>query len=242
MAVFLKIEVDTNQRISIEEDSLLVFIDETGDDKASDKNYPIFGLGGCALFSQDYDHLIHTPWTIFKRKILGNTEGVLHASDIELDNISQDELNLIGEFFKNGEFKRFGFILTSKTSHGVHINKYQILAKLICKHIIDITNNYKAIRKLYIFFEHSTGGNKSINKYFREIDFINDGLKVQVQIIVSRKGIVNGLEVADFIIQAAGNQSRNRLNGKTANRKDFSSIFLECNSSLQKFLQVDNLE
>lgn len=238
MYIFLNIEVDNKKTIQIEEDALLVFVDETGDDKTSDINFPVFGLGGCAVFSQDYDHHIHIPWTIFKRRILGNTDKVLHAADLDLDSLPKEELNLLGDFFKNGEFKRFGFTLTKQAELKNGIGKYQVLATLLSKHIVDITHEYPKIRHVYIFFEYNTEGNKSINKFFREVDFVNLGSKVLVQNLVANKGILNGLEVADFVIQAAGAQTRNRLNGKSGYRKDFSTIFHDCDVTLKKFFQV----
>ncbi|GAG26739.1 unnamed protein product, partial [marine sediment metagenome] len=45
-------------KVQIEGNSLLVFIDETGNEYLKDKKYPIFGLGGCAVICKDYNNLI----------------------------------------------------------------------------------------------------------------------------------------------------------------------------------------
>lgn len=42
---------------SLEPTCLIVFIDETGEEAFSDKNYAIFGLGGCAVLATDYEKI-----------------------------------------------------------------------------------------------------------------------------------------------------------------------------------------
>jgi hypothetical protein len=59
----------------------MVFIDETGNDTLSDKRYPIFGLGGCAVLASDYEMLINIPWNNLKKNYFrGQTSHCMHQN------------------------------------------------------------------------------------------------------------------------------------------------------------------
>ncbi len=50
------LRLDTSDGMSSEigDDALLIWIDETGNEDLSDKNYPLFGLGGCVVEARHY--------------------------------------------------------------------------------------------------------------------------------------------------------------------------------------------
>jgi hypothetical protein len=238
MEKFLSLKVGSNKKISIKENTLLVFIDETGEAKLRDLKFPVFGLGGCAVFSQDYYHMIHVPWTIMQKKF---NKKILHASEIDLKNEPKENIMLMGSYFKNGEFKRFAFTVSNDTLLSEGWNYYKILSILLSNYIINISYQYPWITDIAMIFENSSEGNKNINKYFRKMDYKKLGIKVNIENYVAKKGIIKGLEVADFIIQAAGTQTRNGIGIKNNFRKDFSSIFIECDNDLQKFIAVNKV-
>ena len=41
--------------------SLLIFIDETGHEALSDRNFPFFGYGGCLTYAGEYEKAIGKP-------------------------------------------------------------------------------------------------------------------------------------------------------------------------------------
>jgi hypothetical protein len=50
---------------------LLFFIDETGHETFADENYPVLGLGGCAITSSSADAVIAQPWRAMKAQHFG---------------------------------------------------------------------------------------------------------------------------------------------------------------------------
>ena len=48
--------------------SLLIFVDETGNDDLSGPNNPTFGRGGCGVLLSEYKNSIAKPWRRLKRK------------------------------------------------------------------------------------------------------------------------------------------------------------------------------
>ena len=66
--------IDTKKgKVQIEGNSLLVFIDETGNEYLKDKEYPIFGLGGCAVICKEYNNSIRAPWYNMKDTFINVT-------------------------------------------------------------------------------------------------------------------------------------------------------------------------
>ena len=53
-------------RLQVGPNCLLFFIDETGHETFADKNYPVFGLGGCAINSSSAAAVIAEPWRAMK--------------------------------------------------------------------------------------------------------------------------------------------------------------------------------
>ena len=68
--------------LTIKPDTLLLFIDETGHEQLTDPNYPIFGMGGCAVMGNSYEHIIREPWRELKAQHFGGPDVPLHASDL----------------------------------------------------------------------------------------------------------------------------------------------------------------
>ena len=60
--------------------SLVVWIDETGEELFSDPSYPLFGLGGCAVLSRDYGRLVAEPWRQVKRNTVHDRRPILRQT------------------------------------------------------------------------------------------------------------------------------------------------------------------
>ena len=69
-------------RLQVRADCLLFFIDETGHETFADKNYPVFGLGGCAINSSSATAVIAEPWRAMKAAHFGGEDIPLHANEI----------------------------------------------------------------------------------------------------------------------------------------------------------------
>lgn len=57
---------DDGTLLNISPNSVLVFLDETGDEQLNDPAYPIFGFGGCCILARDYFDNIDKPWSNMK--------------------------------------------------------------------------------------------------------------------------------------------------------------------------------
>ncbi len=223
------------QEILVSSD-LLVFIDETGEEKFSDNNNPLFGLGGCAVMEPMYSQEIRLPWNRLKEKHF-DIEKALHAADLYQPSVEQ--VRSLASFFKEGSFLRFASIVTEKAELPPLFNPFQIVAYSVCKRIVDLVNINDLRPSRFVFlFEHSDRGNKLARRYFDTISFkYESGIPVPFKAgFVKKANREPGVEIADFIIHTAGAQSRV---GLSTYRKDFRATFVDIDRSLMSFFLID---
>jgi Protein of unknown function (DUF3800) len=79
-------------RLQVGPNCLLFFIDETGHETFADKNYPVFGLGGCAINSSSAAAAIAEPWRAMKAAHFGGEDVPLHANELRNPICGFDEL------------------------------------------------------------------------------------------------------------------------------------------------------
>jgi hypothetical protein len=113
------IENWTIESLSYDTNDLLIFIDDTGDEKLS-KGQPVFGLGGCACRSADYDTLKIT-WTKLRREVFGLAdEEEFHASAL-LRNLSAEKLTAVTEFLALPYWYRLSYVVDQNSNIPAYI-------------------------------------------------------------------------------------------------------------------------
>jgi hypothetical protein len=100
-------------RLQVRPNCLLFFIDETGHEidetgheTFADKNYPVFGLGGCAINSSSAAAVIAEPWRAMKAAHFGGEDVPQHAN--ELRNPTTEQLDALSRFCREQQFARLG--------------------------------------------------------------------------------------------------------------------------------------
>jgi hypothetical protein len=97
-------------RLQVGPNCLLFFIDETGHETFADKNYPVFGLGGCAINSSSAAAVIAEPWRAMKAAHFGGEDIPLHAN--ELRNPTTEQLDALSKFFREQQFARLAVTMS----------------------------------------------------------------------------------------------------------------------------------
>jgi hypothetical protein len=92
---------------------LMFFVDDTGHEDFADPNFPVFGLGGCALLPAAIDQNLRQPWRRMKERHFGGLDVPLHAS--ELRSPSRDQLAALAHFFREQVFGRFAVTMTTES-------------------------------------------------------------------------------------------------------------------------------
>jgi len=109
-----RVEDGSNQkvaaRLQVGPNCLLFFVDETGHETFADKNYPVFGLGGCAINSSSAAAVIAAPSRAMKAAHFGGEDIPLHAN--ELRNPSTEQLDALSKFFREQQFARLAVTMS----------------------------------------------------------------------------------------------------------------------------------
>lgn len=213
--------------IEIIGDTLVVAIDETGCEDYKDSNFPVFGIGGCAVLARDYGRLIDIPWRSLKERHFGGSDSFLHAA--ELRHPTQDQLKGLEIFFTKSPFFRFATTSAISFDNGSEFSNINLLVTSIMNQICDIVSIVRPTEILCIF-ENSQRIGKEIYSILKSYKIGNDQFQITPRVMYANKNLrLSCLEVADFIVHPAGAQVRNRI-GKSRKkrslvRKDFEAVF-----------------
>ncbi|MCJ7790771.1 MAG: DUF3800 domain-containing protein [Candidatus Atribacteria bacterium] len=234
-----------NGKSQIEGNSLIVFVDETGNEYLKDKEYPIFGLGGCAVICKEYNNLIRKPWYNMKDTFFDGKENKLHAKDLFQPTMTQ--INAISDFFKKNKFARIAAVMSYKTINKTEYDIYNIVTSTLYKRILDVAK-WTCFNSIILIVEDSERCNSLAKKFFPSYKFEEYDYKLNKKtnlpskyLFLSKDKFEPGMEVADFIIHTAGAQLRDRINKKNLNRKDFEVVFQSIDKKLSSCIFIDKI-
>lgn len=217
------------------EQALIVAVDDTGNE-AFPPTHRCFGLGGCACLAKDYGGLIADPWLKIKRTHFDPESG-LHAASLK--NITETQASAIGEFFKVNHFTRFALTVAETVENSESFDLATVLCGMLLQRIADMAN-FMQPNSVFLILESSDRLNSKLLQALvgSTISAGNQHIAIQVGHLSKQ---VNSplLEVADFVIHAAGGQLRRQLSGKPFPlRRDFESVFW---SVPQHFVHLNEL-
>lgn len=208
--------------------TLLVFIDETGNEDYSDPKNPTFGRGGCAVMGRDYRTLIKKPWRKLKRERLGGASKPFHATDFEQSRPTKTQINGINRFLKQ-PFWRFATMSDSRTKLPDGIDGHRAISLVTINFIRRLVATYGEATDVALVFEASGRGDKLVERDFdlANMNLVNGaGKLLEVEgCFIEKKYIEPGLEVADLIVHTAGRQRRHQIAGKQGAVMDFQQTY-----------------
>lgn len=238
--------IDTKKgKVQIEGNSLLVFIDETGNEYLKDKEYPIFGLGGCAVICKEYNNSIRTPWYNMKDAFFDGKENKLHAKD--LFQPKKIQINAISDFFKKNKFARIAAVMSNKTINNTEYDIYNLISRDLYERILDVAK-WTCFNRVIFILEDSERCNSLAKKFIPSYKFeeYNNKLNKKIEIpseyfFCGKERVEPGMEVADFVIHTAGAQLRDRISKKNLNRKDFEVVFNGIDKKLSSCMLIEKI-
>jgi hypothetical protein len=225
------------------ENTLLVFIDDTGNDKLSDKNFPIFGFGGCIVRASDYEENVILPWrkvsSCFSPEMLP-----LHACDINPKNLTSDQINALSSFFQKKLFGRFAEVISDQAILQTKSTIMYIITATMHLRIIDVAK-YFLFNNIVMFIEESDR-KREITAAFEPHKFAIGSQSIPIErFFLPKKAEEAGLIVADFIAHTAGASVMSRLKGipnAGINRKDFKDIFTSVDPKYCSFIEINEVK
>ncbi|MGJ5049952.1 DUF3800 domain-containing protein [Bradyrhizobium oligotrophicum] len=225
-------------RLAVSQTCLIFFIDETGHETFADSNYPVFGLGGCAITGSSAATVIAEPWRAMKAAHFGGEDVPLHAN--QLRDPTSDQLKALGTFFREQQFARLAVTMSKSAMLPTGTAPLDIIAGAMMNRYTDLLRRVSPEpSELAFLHEASDRLDELIEKHF-------GGTVAQIngKMIPVHKGLVEKLhglpelEVADFIMHAAGRRAAQLHRDPTAKpQKDFVAVF-HSNPTLCSYIHI----
>jgi hypothetical protein len=217
---------------------LMLFVDDTGHEEFADPRHPVFGFGGCAMMAAFVDREIRTPWQAMKAAHFGGADVPLHAATLAKPTATQ--LGALSNFFQGGRFQRFAAVIHNLAQLSPQIDPYQAVAGSLLKRFAEITRSWvPRPQEVLIVHEASERGEPLLERYFGKLTLRTDNGEIPVRQALMDKAVGEpALEVADFVVNAAGGQARRWARKKDGFQADFRAVF-HVPEFLQSFMCID---
>jgi hypothetical protein len=201
-------------------DDLLVFVDETGHETFAG-NQGFYGLGGCAVLGAGYAHL-KERWRAVRKAINDDPDLPLHGSEFER---KADNFAVLSEFFLDPSFVRIAATTTKAVILPPGMDPCVPVMGQLQKEIAFVAAALPC-KSVWIIVESSQRADPIVQACFSQLTPIDGASPLPVvKSLMSKSSNEPGLEVADFIVSAAGSQVQRRLRNQNGEAPDFNDVF-----------------
>jgi hypothetical protein len=210
-----------DEEIPCAADDLLIFIDDTGHESFTG-NQEYYGLGGCAVLGAHYGRL-KTLWMDVRHSINGSPDAPLHASDMSIR--SSGSYAILSKFFLDRSFARFAVAALKSAILPAGMHPATPVMGAVQEDIASLACHIPCAA-VTIIVESSQRADPILMQCFGELK--PDGVDLTIPVnhcLMPKSGAEPGLEIADFIISAAGSQVQRHLRGKQGPAPDFGDVF-----------------
>jgi len=221
------------EELTIHNDWLLVFMDETGHETfAGDHAY--YAVGGCGILGAHYE-VVKAQWRELRRTVNGDPEAPLHAADLEY---TPENLGAVSQFFTSPSFARFAVAATNKTNFAVDMHTMAAVMGMLKKHIARLVSQLPCTTVVLIF-ESSERGDPLVQQHFGELGLLEEERPIPTEHCFMPKSAAEpGLELADFVASDAGSQARFYHRGRTDFAKDYQAVFHRFPPPFSQFFHI----
>jgi hypothetical protein len=213
---------EAGEEIKPDADDLLVFIDDTGHETFAG-NQGFYGLGGCLTTGVGYEYL-KPKWRAVRQTISGDPDAPLQGSDITA-NPKPESFAALKAFFEDHSFIRIAVTTTKAAGLPPDMHPCVPVMGQLCKEIEAVASVFPC-KRLLLILESSKRADPVVKQCFGQLTPLSAAEAAPVEhCLMPKSANEPGLEVADFVVSAAGSQIQRRLRGKSGHAPDFEDVF-----------------
>jgi hypothetical protein len=218
-------------------DDLLIFVDDTGHETFSG-NQNFYGLGGCIVLGAGYQH-IKERWLEVRKAINGDQNLPLHGSTMER---KPENFKALAEFFLDRSIARIAVTTTKEVSLPIGMHPcVPVMGRL--QEDIAIIANMLPCKGVWIIVESSQRADPILKACFSQLVPIGSALPIPVtKCLMPKSSNEPGLEIADFIVGAAGSQIQRQLRSQDGVSPDFRDVFCQLPPVGCRYSTVSNVD
>jgi Protein of unknown function (DUF3800) len=224
--------------------TLVFYVDESGDERLNDKQHPIFAFGGVAC-SFDFHLPIARAWQAMKAENFPQVDGPLHANTHLRDRLSETRRQAVLTGMAHPKLARFGTVITSSTVVPLDWI-FTVACMELAKRFASVAEGmmqlglWKVSGRVVAVFEHSTRLAKHFEQHFTGLVLEVGGHSIPVEGSFMPKSVVNPfLEMADFVASAIGkNVKHQQKSDPSACTDNFQALFRKIGPPLAAYAEV----
>ena len=220
---------------------MVAFVDETGNPSLSDPKHRVFGLGGCVVRGNLLHYLIERPWLELREGYFPEERGPLHAAS---SSLTDSQAEAVEHFFLTNAFLRVACLVTESSNDEARRDSFRTCASHLLANLQSLGAGFRCSELVIVFESVDRRDRKSRRSYSEPWKFgwQSSSELLPVRIIRSRKTtLLPGLEVADFIIHAAGTHVRSGRSESEHARRRFRAAFQAVPDAWVRFCLIDEV-
>jgi Protein of unknown function (DUF3800) len=233
-----------NDHLIIQPNTLVLYIDEAGDERLNNQKHPIFAFGGVACVAES--HLpIARAWQAMKALTFPQVVGPLHAKTHLRDRLAEPKrLALLGGM-AHQQLGRFGTVITSSTVVSLdHV--FKVACDTLANRFANVAAGmaqlgfWRPPDRVVAVFEHSTRLAQHIEQHLSDLAIIVGTHTIPVEGCFMPKKVANPfLEMADFVVSTIGKNVKHQLvQGRTGCTPNFQTIFRDVGPPLADYTEI----
>jgi hypothetical protein len=236
------------EHLLLESNTLVFYIDDTGDEQLNNPEHPVFAFGGVACSTALHLELARS-WQTMKSRHFPQVVGPLHAkTHLRESKLSKTKREAVLAAIPRGTLGRFGTIMTADTMVGrdqIMITTCGTLANRLARVAagmaqLGLWNPSMSSRKVIAVFEHSARLANHLEQHFTSLALQVLGETIPVEGCFMLKSVANPfLEMADFVVNTVGrNVKHQRIHGRQSCIASFHSLFRDVGPPMADYFET----
>jgi len=230
-------------QLIIQPNTLVFYVDESGDEQLNNQHHPIFAFGGVATVTEHHIPIARA-WQEMKAATFPQVVGSLHAQRHIRDRLAERRRLALLASMAHQQLARFGTVITSSTI--VPLDKVvPVACRTLANRFANVAegmiqlNLWQAPGRVVAVFEHSSRLAQQIEQNLPDAIKVGEHL-VPLEGCFMPKSVANPfLEMADFVASTIGKNVKYQLEcDRTECTDNFQALFRKVGPPLANYIEV----